>query len=396
METSDALRSTGGQLVEGRAMTRGGVVVAGVGSTSFGKHPGRSKTDLIAEAVRKALEDGRLPKDRIDGLFVKQATSSPSMMWGQEVAQALGLRPAIGCSLDQGGAANIGLMTYAAMAIEAGMIEAAIVCYGDNPRSGSRASYHRPRSDAAMYGFFSTLASYGLVHQAYRHEFGAPDEAFGTIAVACRSHGAKNPHAQLRKPITMDDYRASPFAVEPLRRDDCCLLSDGAVAIVLTSAATARGLGIDKAVPILGFGQGQESWDVQRRPSLTSTVAGKSAAMAFKMAGIAPGDVGVAQLYDCFTVTVLTTLEDYGFCKPGQAGAYCRDVGIEVGGGLPINTSGGLLSETGTPGLQLIAEGVRQMRGDANLQVADPRYCVVSNQGGTMHTHATLILGQPS
>jgi acetyl-CoA acetyltransferase len=184
--------------------------------------------------------------------------------------------------------------------------------------------------------------------------------------------------------------------VEPLRRDDCCLLSDGAAAVIVMSEAKARELGIAQAVPILGFGQAQESWDIQYRPSLTQTVANQSADGAFKMAGLTRADIGVAQLYDCFTVTPLITLEDYGFCKEGQAGSFAADGGISLEGALPLNTSGGLLSETGTPGLQLVIEGVRQMRGDANLQIGGNKACIVSNQGGTMHTHATLILGRAS
>jgi acetyl-CoA acetyltransferase len=183
--------------------------------------------------------------------------------------------------------------------------------------------------------------------------------------------------------------------VEPLRRDDCCLVSDGAAAVVVTGARLARALGLGGAVPILGFGQGQESWDVQLRPDLTSTMARQSATTAFAMAGLSPSDIDVAQIYDCFTIAVLLTLEDYGFCRPGQAGAFCREGGIASGGNLPINTSGGLLSETGTPGLQLVIEGVRQMRGQANLQVKGARHCAVSNQGGSMQTHGTLILGAP-
>jgi acetyl-CoA acetyltransferase len=146
-------------------------------------------------------------------------------------------------------------------------------------------------------------------------------------------------------------------------------------------------------VPVLGFGHGQTSFELPQRATLTSTEAARAAATAFAMAGARPQDVDVAQLYDCFTVTVLMTLEDYGFCRKGEAAAFVADGAIEHGGRLPINTSGGLLSETGMPGLQLVMEGVRQMRGTARLQVPGARLCVVSNQGGTMHTHSTLLLG---
>ena len=135
------------------------------------------------------------------------------------------------------------------------------------------------------------------------------------------------------------------------------------------------------------------SYELPLRPSLTRTEAARAAHTAFKMAGARPQDVDVAQLYDCFTITVLMTLEDYGFCRPGESAAFVADGALDHGGRLPLNTSGGLLSETGMPGMQLIIEGVRQMRGTARLQVPGAKLCVVSNQGGTMHTHATLLLG---
>lgn len=374
---------------------RGKVVIAGVGNTKYGKHPGRDRVDLIAEAARTAISDAGISKSMLDGLFVKMANSEPSILYGQKVSESLGLRPTIGCSLDQGGAANIGLITYAAMAIEAGMIEMALVCYGDTARTGSRAVYHRPRGDDALVGWYSTAAGYAMIHQAYLNKYHPRDEEFGVIAVQTRQHGSQNPDAHLRLPLTMEDYLGSPFVVKPLRRDDCCLVSDGGAAIILMSAERAKELGRFNAVPILGLGQGQESWDVHLRDDLLRTKAEDSAKAAFKMAGMSSANIGVAQIYDCFTITVLQTLEDYGLAPRGQAGAKALSDSIGVDGWLPLNTSGGLLSESGTPGLQLIIEGVRQMRGDARLQVKNPGACIVSNQGGSMHTHATLILGEP-
>jgi acetyl-CoA acetyltransferase len=212
--------------------------------------------------------------------------------------------------------------------------------------------------------------------------------------VACRKHGAANPEAHLRKPLTLDEYMDAVWVVEPLRRDDCCLISDGGAAVVVMSAQRALALGVRDPVPILGFGQGQTSYEVPLRPTLTETPAAVSAQTAFKMAGITPDDVDVAQIYDCFTPTVLITLEDYGFCGRGEGGRFVEDGAIEIGGRLPINTSGGLLSETGMPGMQLVIEGVRQIRGVAHSQVPDASICVVANQGGIMHTHSTLVLGR--
>jgi len=146
-------------------------------------------------------------------------------------------------------------------------------------------------------------------------------------------------------------------------------------------------------VPVLGFGQGQTSWDVALRPDLTTTAAKVSAQTAFAMAGLKPADIDVAQIYDCFTICALMTLEAYGFCAQGEGGRFVEGGRIELGGDLPINTSGGLLSETGMPGMQLVLEGVRQMRGDSVNQVKGAGKCAVSNQGGIMHTHSTLLLG---
>ncbi|MBW8638714.1 thiolase family protein [Hoeflea sp. WL0058] len=373
---------------------RGQVVIAGIGQTEFGNLPGRSTYSLNAEAVRHALNDAGIPKDRVDGLFVKFPTSRFEFMYGQKLAETLGIVPRIGGVWDQGGAANASMVGYAAMAIAAGQCDVAVVTFADNPKSGTRQAYDKAWGHDQIYGWFGIPAGYAMIAQRHMGQYGTTAEQLGAISVTCRTNGARNPRAQLQKPLTLADYMDSPMIVEPLRRDDCCLVSDGGAAVVLTSAEFARREGLDKTVPILGFGQGQTSWEVAQRPDLTTTAAKASAETAFAMAGLTPRDVDVAQIYDCFTITALMSLEDYGFCKPGQGGDFCASGAIALDGELPINTSGGLLSETGMPGMQLIIEGVRQMRGDAANQVSGARTCAISNQGGVMHTHATLILGQ--
>jgi acetyl-CoA acetyltransferase len=373
---------------------RGTTVVAGIGHTAYGQLPGRGTISLNVEASRKALEDAAIPKDAVDAVFVKYPTSVFGGMYGQVLAEALGLQPAIGGVWDQGGAANASMVGMAAMAIDAGQCDVALITFADNPKTGTRQAYERAWGDDAAYGWFGTPAGYAMIAQRHMSEFGTTSEQLGAIAVACRKHGAANPDAQLRQPITLEEHQASRWIAEPLHRDDCCLVSDGAAAVVVMSAERARALGVPDPVPILGFGQGQTSWDVPQRPSLTSTAATVSAAKAFAMAGVKPEDVDVAQIYDCFTITVLMTLEDYGFCPKGQGGRFVEDGRIEIGGDLPINTSGGLLSETGMPGMQLILEAVRQVRGTAVTQVPGVSTAVVSNQGGIMHTHSTLLLGR--
>ncbi|RKJ99752.1 thiolase family protein [Alicycliphilus denitrificans] len=371
----------------------GRYVIAGIGHTAFGKLPGQDTVSLNVEACRHALADACVDKSVVDAVFVKVPTSAHQFMYGQKVAEALGITPRMGGCWDQGGAANITLLSFAIMAIEAGQCDVALVCYADNPRSGNRAVYGRPRGDDAAYGWFSTAAGYGMIHRRHMIEYGTRPEDFAAVAIASRKHGAGNPSAQLRKPLDLEQYMVSPWVVDPLRKDDCALVSDGGAALVVMSAKRAKELGVAQPVPVLGFGHGQTSFELPQRATLTSTEAARAAHTAFQMAGAKPQDVDVAQLYDCFTVTVLMTLEDYGFCGKGEAGAFVRDGAIEYGGRLPVNTSGGLLSETGMPGLQLIMEGVRQMRGTARLQVSGAKLCVVSNQGGTMHTHGTLLLG---
>lgn len=370
-------------------------VIAGFGHTAFGRLPGRDSYSLNAEACAKALADAGIEKDRVDGLFAKVPTSKVEFMYGQKLAEALGLMPKVGGVWDQGGASNISMISFAAMAIEHGQCEVALVTLADNPKSGTTQAYDKAWGEDAVYGWFSVAAGYAMLSQRHSVEYGTKAEDLGAVAVACRKHGAANPDAQLRKAITLDDYMASPWIIEPFRRDDICLVSDGAAAVIVTSAKKAKELGIEQAVPILGFGQGQSSWDVIYRPDLTHTMAGASAESAYRMAGLGPKDMDVAQVYDCFTITALMTLEAYGFCKPGEGGAFVADGALELGGRLPLNTSGGLLSETGMPGMQLVIEGVRQMRGSSVNQVGGARHCIVSNQGGIMHTHSTLILGQP-
>jgi acetyl-CoA acetyltransferase len=372
----------------------GKAVIAGIGATRFGALPGRTTISMNVEAIRKALNDAGIEKDAVDALYVKCPTSKFEMMYGQKIAEAIGLQPRIGGVWDSGGSSNVIMISQAIMAIEAGQCEIAVVTFADNPKSGSAAGYSYPRGEDALYGWFAVLSSYAMIARRHMGELGTPREALGAVAVAARRHGAQNPNAQLRKPLALDEYMDMPPMIAPFCRDDCTLVSDGAAAVVVMSTERARKMGVLKPVPVLGFGFGQTSWDVTQRPDMTSTQAKVAGETAFKMAGLKPKDMDVAQIYDCFTITALMTLEDYGFARKGQVADFVKGGNIEIGGELPMNTSGGLLSETGMPGMQLIHEGVRQMRGDAALQVKDAKHCIISNQGGVMHTHAALILGQ--
>ena len=377
-------------------MMDGRYVIAGIGHTKYGRLPDRSTISMNVEACRNALRDAGIEKNVVDGLFVKVPTSKYDTMYGQHLAEAMRLQPKVGGVWDQGGATNISTISFACMCIDAGQCDVAIVSLADNPKTGTRQAYGKAWGDdaAAAFGFFGIAGGYALIAQRHKALYGTTSEQLGEIAVAGRNNGARNPDAQLRIPLTIDGYMDSPYIVEPLRRDDICLVSDGAAAVVVMSETRARELNVPAPVPILGFGQAHTSWDVYLREELTSTAAKTSAETAFRMAGLSPSDIDVAQIYDCYTIAALMTLEDYGFCKKGQGGQFVSEGRIGNDGDLPINTSGGLLSETGMPGLQMVMEGVRQMRGTSSNQVAKAQKCIVSNQGGIMTTHSTLILGQ--
>ena len=220
-------------------------VIAGFGHTAFGRLPGRDSYSLNAEACAKALADAGIEKDRVDGLFAKVPTSKVEFMYGQKLAEALGLMPKVGGVWDQGGASNISMISFAAMAIEHGQCEVALVTLADNPKSGTTQAYDKAWGEDAVYGWFSVAAGYAMLSQRHSVEYGTKAEDLGAVAVACRRHGAANPDAQLRKAITLDDYMASPWIIEPFRRDDICLVSDGAAAVIVTSAKKAKELGID-------------------------------------------------------------------------------------------------------------------------------------------------------
>jgi acetyl-CoA acetyltransferase len=373
--------------------------IAGVGNTAYGKVPGRSAIDLTVEAVRNAIEDCGIAKAEIDAVLTKYPTSSFQSLFSARISQALGIYPRVTATLDQAGATNIGLIAYAVMCMEAGMCQAAVISYGDNPLTGNRAVYKAPTgrrgeegTDEAVAGMAGTPCGYGMVTQRYRFEYGLEDEQLGTIATTFRHHATLNPAAHFRQPMSLADYLAARYVAEPLRLFDCCPVSDGAAAVIVTSVERARGLK-KRPVRILGFGQGHPSWDLSLRDSFTTSGAAISGPAAFKMAGIRVEDVDFAELYDCFTIVPIITLEDYGFCEKGEGPDFIADGRIGLTGDLPLNTAGGLLSETGMPGLQLVLEAVRQLRGECGeRQLASPEIGVVSNQGGIMSTHATLVL----
>jgi len=368
--------------------------IVGVGNTPYGKLPGRSAESLTVEAIRNAIQDSGIDKNEIDAVLTKAPTSDFQLLFSVRICQQLGIvMPSVTATLDNAGASTASLIQYAAMAIEEGLCNVAVVSYGDNPMTGSRAQYARAsESENGAFGFFGAPPGYAMIARRYMAEFGLTDAQLGYVPVSDRAWATMNPNAVFRTPITHEDRANSRYVVEPFHLLDCCPITDGAAAAIVCSVERARDLK-QKPVYLRGFGQSHPAWALPQRDQWTTSGAKKSGETAFRMAGLGPADIDLLELYDPFSIVPIITLEDYGFCKKGEGGAFVADGKTLPGGSLPMNTSGGLLSETGMPGMQLIVEAVRQLRGECgDRQVPRARTALLSNQGGHMTTHATLIV----
>jgi len=381
--------------------------ITGLGITRQGKVYGSNHVGFASEAVRLALADAGLTRDDLDGLLV-----NPGLSWGDlgmasfQLQQAMGLRNLrLSSSMNSGGATAGTMIQYAAQAIAAGLCTTVACVFSDAPlkpprpkddkaSSGSGAAYAFGRGLEAAYGQYGVNAMYAMVAQRHVHLYGTTNDHLGAIAVASRAWANRNPAAQFHDtPMTLDDYRNSRWVVEPFKLFDCCLVSNGGLAVIVTSAERAR----DRRRPpvyLWGMGQGHPGGD----PSETLTSGAPLAKQtAFSMAGITLDDIDVAELYDCYTFTVLVTLEDYGFCKKGEGGPFVADGRIGPGGRLPVNTGGGQLSSFYMWGMTPVSEAVIQLRGDGGArQVPDAKVALVSGNGGILSTHSTLVLSNLS
>jgi acetyl-CoA acetyltransferase len=379
--------------------------IVGVGQTEFSKRSGRTELTLAIEAIGAALDDcGLSPKD-VDGMSLFTMENNPA----NEVIHNLGGRDLRFFSrIHYGGGAACAPIHQAAMAIASGAAEV-VVCYrAMNERSEQRFGagvQDRPLAPTTENVHFGWYAPFGLLTpaawvamfaQRYMHTYGATTEDFGRIAVADRKHAATNPAAWFyERPISLEDHQNSRWVVEPLRLLDCCQESDGAVAVVVTSLERARDL---KQKPAVVRAAAQAMATDQRmmtsyyRDDISGIPEmGLVARQLFESSGLGPKDVQTAVLYDHFTPFVLCQLEEFGFCKPGEAKDFIRDGRIELGGELPINTHGGQLGEAYIHGMNGIAEGVRQVRGIAANQVPDVEHVLVT--AGTGVPTSGIILG---
>ncbi len=378
--------------------------IAGIGESRCGKVPERSALQLQSDAARAALDDAGLTLADIDGLITTPVRVEPWNMPCGVVASFLGIKPAYLSTLDLAGASGAAMIHHAAMAIASGQCNTVLCVAGQNlltNRTRASAVQMMAESGAAHPQFevpYGPLvaSNYALIAQRHMHEYGTTAEQMAEVAVTIRRHASLNPNAHQRKPITVQEVLDSPMITSPLKRFDCALVSDGAAAAIVTSADRARDLK-QKPVRLLGQGYGLSHSYVGEAPNLPYSGAVASGKKAFAMAGVTHADIDVAELYDCFTITVIIELEDLGFCKKGEGGAFVQGGRIGLGGALPVTTHGGLLSAV-HPGLGggffHVLEGVRQLRGAAGArQVADAKLALVHGNGGTIAIHCTLILG---
>ncbi|QXC62780.1 hypothetical protein KSP35_08365 [Aquihabitans sp. G128] len=359
---------------------------------------------LEVRMIREALDDAGLMIADVDGLFSNLSNGwAPSL----ELAEYLGIAPRWTDSTQTGGSSFEVHVEHAAAAIALGLCDVAVVVYAATPYSsfknggpgfGSRQATPAVTPTAEWelpYANRMPMGAYALAASRHMHQFGTTSEQLAQIAVDTRRWASMNPRARLQDPITVEDVLASPIQAAPLHKLDCCLVTDGAGALVLTSAERAKDLRKPPAL-VLGTGTCHTHSMISEMPDLTTTGAAMSGPLAFRAAGLSPADVDVAQLYDSFTITVLLLLEDLGFCPKGEGGAFVADGVLAPGGALPTNTTGGGLAYThpGMFGMFLLVEAVRQLRGECgDRQVQGAEVALAHGSGGVLSAMSTTILG---
>lgn len=379
--------------------------IAGVGESAYYRWGGAPKSELAlaCDAILAACADAGLDPSEIDGFAsYSDDRNEPSLL-----TEALGTKRLRWASMVWGGGGGgaCGALAQAAAAVESGraayVVAFRALAQGQSFRFG-RFHPWSPQADlTAPFGLFAPPQMFALIARRYMHETGATSEQLGAVAVAFRAHAMRNPRAVMRKPLNLEMHQASRMIADPLRLYDCCLESDGACAVLLTTAERARDLKA-KPVAVLAAGQGSmQGWGSgmlggHNMPDAIYASANQKdlAAELYARAGIGPQDVDTAQLYDAFTATVLFSLEDFGLCPPGEAGPFAASGALQwPDGRLPCNTSGGNLSEAYIHGFNLIAEGVRQLRGESTCQVRDAEICLVTG-GESVNPTSAAILGR--
>jgi acetyl-CoA acetyltransferase len=365
-----------------------GVAIVGAAEAQMGLAlPGLSAADVMAEAALAALADAGLTHADVDGVFA----SATQLPWASvNLAEDLRIAPRYSDSTMIGGASPMAHVSHARAAIAAGLCDVALIAYGSTQRTVGRAGASVQERDPweAPYRPLLPVGAYALAAARHMHQYGTTPEQLAEVAVSARGWAQGNPDAWAREELTIADVLAARRVVDPLGVRDCCLVTDGGAAIVVTTEARARTLR-RAPVLVLGAGEAQSHRHISSMPDLTVTAAVESGRRAFAEAGLAPADVDSAQLYDAFTITPILFLEDLGFCAKGEGGAFVEDGRIGPGGALPVNTTGGGLSyaHPGMNGLPLLVEAVRRVRHH------DEDVVLAHGNGGVLSTQATILLG---
>lgn len=355
--------------------------------------PELTPVDLMAQASRRALAQAGVAAEQVDAVF---ATSAQLPMAPANLVEYLGLTPTYVDGTNLGGASFVAHLHHAQLAIAAGEVTVALIAYGSTQRSvgRQRASLQDADPYEEPYRPRLPVAAYAMAAARHMHEYGTPREALAEVAVAARQWAKLNPVAWKRDDLTREDVLAAPMVATPLTVLDCCLVTDGGAAVVVTAADRARDL-TDRPVYVLGVGEALSHRSISQMPDLTTTAAVESGRRAAKAAGIAPRDTDLAMLYDAFTINTILFLEDLGFCAKGEGGGYVLDGSLRPGGAHPVNTNGGGLSycHPGMYGLLALVEAVRQLRGEAGArQLPSAETAVVHTNGGVFSAQATAIL----
>lgn len=368
--------------------------IVGVGySQRQGKVADTTPMRLALEAAKDAIDDAGLKPSDIDGLLIQPVMGGHSY----DIAAQMGIDLRYTANVDVMGASSGCITSHAAMAAALGLANNILCIYTTMEASG-RAIFMMggPARSSGAFGLFGAAMEYGLAARRAMHEWGTGPDTWAEIAINTRKWANLNPRATMYdKPMTKEDYLAEPWIAEPFRRADCCLVSDGARAFIVSTADRAKSLK-QPPVYISGLGQYHHTADiVQTKYATGPTGAKESGAAALRMAGITLKDISACEIYDCFTYTVELTLQSYGFFKPGEGKDFFKNGRTAPGGALPVNTSGGLLSEVYYMGFTPLTEGVMQLRGNCGArQIKDPHYILCSGNGGILQTHSTVILGR--
>jgi acetyl-CoA acetyltransferase len=342
----------------------------------------------------RALDQVELEPANVDGLFI---CLPDDLLSGLGFAEYLGIEPRLTENNRTGGSAFLTHAMWAALAIEAGQCDVALIAYGSNQRTGSGGlvTAMRPTAYEAPYKLGRPVGAYALATSRYMYEYGLERRQLGEVALAARRWAELNPDAFMRERLTMEDYLKARMVSDPIGVRDCCLVTDGAAAVVMVSAERATHMA-KRPVYLLGAAAATDHRDITSMPDLTTTAAVSSGARAFAQAGVTPGDIDVVELYDAFTINTILFLEDLGFCKKGEGGAFVEGGRIAPGGALSVNTNGGGLScvHPGMYGLFTIVEATQQLMGLAGArQVKNTQLALAHGNGGELSSQATLILG---